>query len=133
MVLKNALHKVKANDQHLSFDIIGRPRLGHNISNCWYPKICSNLYFYKRVCVLLVHYTLCMIFQINCCSKLYSINGPNFIVWLPSSDIGQYMYCNYLWSSLWRHKSWKQPYQVVFLHKSALMLEKRPWLYPSLC
>ena len=39
---------------------------------------------------------------------LYSINRPNFKVWLSftSRDIGQYVYYNCLLTSLWRHKIW---------------------------
>ena len=35
---------------------------------------------------------------------LYSNNWPNFTVWLPLWDIGQYMYCNCLLTRLWRQK-----------------------------
>ena len=143
------------------------PRLGHNISNCWYPKICSNLYFYKRVCILLVHYTLCMIFQINCYSKLYSINGPNVIVWLPllldiSDNIWIVIICcpvcdvinlenNLIKSFFYITKKLGKNINILSrraikggegggflcpflkIRKSALILEKRSWLYPSLC
>ena len=50
---------------------------------------------------------------------LHSINRPNFIAWLRLllEILGNI--CNYLLSSLWRHKFWNYPdlfYQAVFLH-----------------
>ena len=50
---------------------------------------------------------------------LYSINWTNFLVWLPSWDIGQHVYCNCLLTRLWHHNF--QNYhdfsnQGVFLH-----------------
>ena len=47
---------------------------------------------------------------------LYSINWPNFIAFT-SWDIGQYVYCNCLSTSLWRYGFWNYSYlsnQVVF-------------------
>ena len=48
---------------------------------------------------------------------LYSLDWPNFIVWLPSWDIVHYVYFNYLLTRLWRHKFWNEPFisnQAVF-------------------
>ena len=37
-------------------------------------------------------------------SHVYSVNWPNFIVWLPwLLDVGKYVYCNCLLTSLWHH------------------------------
>ena len=62
-----------------NFNVFGRPPVGHtiktnfyNISDCWSRDILSSiLTFYRRV-------GLRKIFLV-----LYSINWPNFIVWLP--------------------------------------------------
>ena len=48
------------------------------------------------------------------------INRPNIISWFPLLlEIAQYVYCNCLLTSLWRHKFWNQSSlsnQAVFLH-----------------
>ena len=42
---------------------------------------------------------------------LYSINWPNFIVWLPLLlEILGNVYCSYLFPMLWRHKFWNWPF-----------------------
>ena len=51
---------------------------------------------------------------------LDSINWTKFRCLIASTfwDIGQYMYCNYLFPRLWRHRFWNWPYlsnQAVFL------------------
>ena len=52
----------------------------------------------------------------------YSFNWPNFIVWLPLWDVGQYVYYNGLLTSLWRIKL---EINLIFLIKLFCYLTKK--------
>ena len=60
-------------------------------------------------------------FSRKMCLMLYSINCLIilFHCLIAFTDIGQYGYCNYLLTRLWRHKFWNLPYlsnEAVFLN-----------------
>ena len=42
--------------------------------------------------------------------KLNKLTKFHSLIAFTCVDIGYYVYCNYLFSSLWRHKFWSQPY-----------------------
>ena len=54
--------------------------------------------------------TFCVWFFKKNVSHVIFYNWPNLIAWLPLLfwDIGQYVYCNCLLTTLWRRKFWNQ-------------------------
>ena len=64
---------------------------------------------------------------------LYSISWPNVIVWLPSWDIGQYVYSNCFLTRLWCHKfEINLMFQIkpYFLHETIFFWNASPTLRP---
>ena len=115
LFFKQALYKAKASGLHFSFDIL-HPWLEHTIKS-------NSTNFPTNLQILRSNDVLNFDFSEN---DLGLVPSPHFmynfskkdvshVMFLPkfhypisvtSWDIGQYMYYNYLFSSLWRHKFW---------------------------
>ena len=113
----------------LALIYFGRPRVGHkikinfnNISDCWSWYI-LNFDFLEKGLWLVFQHILFMIFQEKCCSCYNLLTDQ--ISWsdcLYFLDIRQYVYDNYLLTTLQHYKFWNKP---IFLVKLFYYMTKR--------
>ena len=88
LLFKKVLYEAQASGQHLSFNIFGCHKLGHTFKT-------------KLHC-------LCMIFHEKYFSFYVLLTDSKFncLLAFTSWNIGQYLYCNYLFPNSWNHKFW---------------------------